>query len=470
MRTATAKILIIIVTWNKKDYVINLLNSLTDIQYPTDLLDIVVVDNASNDGTVEALKQQFPHITLLCNSENLGGTGGFNTGLAWVFEQPGGKYEFLWLLDNDVVVHKNALIELVNTLEHNPDAAIAGSTMMQLDYPWQINEMGAFVDRERGSLVLNRHFEQIMSWRDKRIDELLKLDAELTQTLIHCQPNLDVDYVAAASLLIRAPIAKQAGLWMDFFIHYDDVEWCLRIAKMGHRVLASANSLIWHLSAAAKVPSWVLYYDNRNILYLLTRHANEHSVKGTIRWIAKKALYYALLGKLDLAQLHLDGIADFKQNYMGKKAIQLTGVTKSADDITPIFTNPELKRVLISCTVNLQATKIQTALVKAMKQRPDLQVFYLYPPKKLIAFPKMQLPGSVPMHVSNNKLLRYWDYFKRRNDFDLVIQSDYEPILPLTWIAQENIFINDENFCLRPRPQLKQIFQMLPTLWRYYKG
>ena len=57
----------------------------------------------------------------------------------------------------------------------------------------------------------------------------------------------DVDYVAAGSLLIRADVAKQAGIWRDYFIHFDDVEWCLRIGKMGHRVLASAKSLIWHL-------------------------------------------------------------------------------------------------------------------------------------------------------------------------------------------------------------------------------
>ena len=130
-----AKILIIIVTWNKQDYVINLLNSLKHIQYPLENLDILVVDNASNDDTVKLIRQKFPTVKLICNSENLGGTGGFNTGLAWAFEQAEDTYEYLWLLDNDVVVHENALQELLNTLDQNPDAAIADSTMMQLDYP-----------------------------------------------------------------------------------------------------------------------------------------------------------------------------------------------------------------------------------------------------------------------------------------------------------------------------------------------
>ncbi|NOT83259.1 MAG: glycosyltransferase family 2 protein [Methylococcaceae bacterium] len=464
MSTPRAKILIIIVTWNKKDYVIDLLNSLSGIMYPAELLDILVVDNASDDGTVAALEKLFPAITLIRNTENLGGTGGFNTGLAWAFAQPDGQYEYLWLLDNDVVVHKHALSELVKALEHNPDAAVAGSTMLQLDYPWQINEMGAFVDRSRGTLVLNRHFEQVPGWRAQPLRDLLSQEVDLTQILTHCQATMDVDYVAAASLLIRAPIAKQSGLWLDFFIHFDDVEWCLRIANMGKRILVSANSLIWHLSAAAKVPSWILYYDNRNVLYLLEKHSDSHAVNNTVKWIAKKALYYALLGKLDLAQLHLDSIEDYKKRITGKKAITLTGITKPVDALEPVFFEPRIKRILVSCNIHTQATQMQSQLVKAMKQRPDLTVCYLSVPHNHLP---MQIPGAITIAVSKNIIKRYWQYFKLRNQFDLVLQSDYKAILPLSWLGREIIFINDETYCRRPKPSYQVIKAILPKIWRY---
>lgn len=464
MAASRAKILIIIVTWNKKDYVIELLNSLVSITYPTELLDIVVVDNASDDGTVPALKHLFPAITLIQNTENLGGTGGFNTGLTWAFTQPDGQYDYLWLLDNDVVVHQNALSELVKTLEQNPDAAVAGSTMLQLDFPWQINEMGAFIDRGRGTLVLNRHFEQVPGWREKPLADLLKQEVDLTRLLSYCQPTMDVDYVAAASLLIRAPIAKQTGLWLDFFIHFDDVEWCLRIAKSGQRILVAANSLIWHLSAAAKVPSWILYYDNRNVLYLLEKHSDTHAVKGTVKFIAKKALYYALLGKMDLAQLHLDGIEDYKNRITGKKTITLTGITKPIEQLDTIFTEPTIKRILISCTIKTQATSMQSQLVKAMKQRPDLTVSYLFVPHN--HFP-IQIPGAITIAVSKNIVKRYWHYFKLRGQFDLVLQSDYQAILPLSWLGREVIFVNDETYCRRPKPSYQSIKAIFPRIWRY---
>ncbi|WP_428355698.1 glycosyltransferase family 2 protein [Methyloprofundus sp.] len=460
---STAKILIIIVTWNKKSYVLDLLNSLSTLTFPRDQLDILVIDNASNDGTVEALEAEFSDIQIIRNSENLGGTGGFNTGLAWAFEQAEAQYDYLWLLDNDVVVHQNALSELVTLLDSQTDIAIAGSTMMQLDYPWRINEMGAFVDRGRGTLLFNRHLQEVPGWREKTLPELLVGDADLSKKLDYCQPSMDVDYVAAASLLIRAPVAKQAGLWMDFFIHFDDVEWCLRIAQSGHRIVVSAKSLIWHVSAIAKVPSWILYYDNRNVLYLLDKHSDPLAIKNTQRWILKKTLYYKLLGKDDLAQLHLQALEDYDRGAMGKKDIQLPYQAKSLCDIQRVFTDPSIKNIIIPWTVNLQATSIFDSLVSAMRARPELKVFYIVPPSH-IPLPLRQFPNAIPLAMPNFVISRYLKYLRLRNQFDLALQSDYQPIIPLSWIAKQNLFVNYENYCLRPSPKLPEIIHALPIL------
>jgi len=464
---STANILIIIVTWNKKDYVIDLLNSLSSMTFSRKQLDILVIDNASNDGTVAALEAQFKDVQLIRNSENIGGTGGFNTGLAWAFEQES-RYDYLWLLDNDVVVHKNALSELVAVLDENPDVAIAGSTMMQLDYPWRINEMGAFVDKGCGRLLFNRHLEDIDSWQGTPINDLLNRDIDLSQQLSDCQPSMDVDYVAAASLLIRAPVARQAGLWMDFFIHFDDVEWCLRIANAGHRIVVSAKSLIWHLSAVAKVPSWILYYDNRNIHYLLEKHSDKGAVKNSLRWTVKKALYYNLLGKHDLAALHVQAIEDYQQGITGKKDIRLPYKSEAIANISAILADPTIKKVLIPWTVKLQSTNAQTIIVKTMKQRPELQVFYITPPPFIEKSLVCQIPGAIPLAVPKSSLLRYFHYFKLRNQFDLVFQSDYQPILPLSWLANKILFINNENYCLRPKPDLRKIMKGLPDLIRIW--
>ena len=457
-------ILIIIVTWNKKSYVVDLLNSIQKLTYPVDFLDIVVVDNASTDGTVDELRSYFPDVHLIVNSENLGGTGGFNTGLQYAFEQPEGKYDYLWLLDNDVQVHKNALSELVSILEKEPDVAVAGSTMMQLTTPWRINEMGSFVELGLGRLLFNRHQEEVERLVGKTLEELHEEDIDLSKYLKHCRPSMDVEYVAAASLVIRSQVAKKAGLWDDYFIHYDDVEWCLRIARMGYRIMVSARSLIWHLPAEYKVPTWVLYYDNRNVLYMLEKHAGVGVVQGARRWIKKKSLYYTLLGKKDLARLHLEALEDYQQRKSGKKNIVLDDCYYPLADVGELFEKENVRRVLIPWTVNLQACNLQGVLVKALKKQPDLQIDYLVPPPNLEETLPRQLPGAGAVHVPPGKVRRLYSYFRMRNTYDLVFQSDYQPILPLLLSAKKILYVNYEGVSLRKRPTLKSTFQFFRSL------
>jgi GT2 family glycosyltransferase len=459
-------VLVIIVTWNKKSYVVDLLRSLQKLSYPVQQLDLLVVDNASNDGTVEVLKKDFPHVHLIENKENTGGTGGFNTGLQYAFAQPEEKYDYLWLLDNDVQVHCNALSELVSILEAEQDVAVAGSTMMQLTTPWRINEMGAFVELGRGSLLLNRHQEDVSGLQGKSLAELHESEIDLSEHLKHCRPCMDVDYVAAASLVIRSKVARKAGIWDDYFIHFDDVEWCIRIARMGHRIMVSARSLIWHLPAEYKVPTWILYYDNRNVLYMLEKHAGQGVIQGVRRWIQKKSLYYTLLGKKDLAKLHLEALEDYGQRKTGKHDIILDDCYFPTSKVDEFLQDKETRRILIPWTVNLQASNLQRALVKAMKKRPDLQVDYIIPPQFLTPKEALrcQLPGAGSVHMPIGRLRRLYAYLKLRNRYDLVFQSDYQAILPLSFVARQILFVNYEGISLRQRPTLKSIYLFIKAI------
>ncbi len=455
---APKKVLILIVTWNKKDYVLDLLNSLGQLDYPRDALDIVVVDNASTDGTPEAIAAAHPEVYLICNPENVGGTGGFNTGMRYALhELPEGSFDYLWLLDNDVLVHRQALNQLVQVLEENPDVAVAGSTMMQLDFPWRINEMGCFLNRGAGLLVLNRHFEEITGWQGRDMRELLNDDIDLTQLLPHCQPFMDVDYVAAASLVVRPEVARQIGPWRDYFIHFDDVEWCLRIGRAGWRVVVSAQSVIWHLSAAAKVPTWVLYYDNRNMLDTLEQHVGHGpTIFRAMRYTLKKGVYYALIGKADLGRLHREAVDDFLAGRMGAKNIKLDYPYRPNREIDSLFLDPKVKRVLIAFPINLQAAGIQANLLKAILQRPDLEVDFLREPDGNEVY---QLPRQRFYGFPARRWRRWLAYWRDRNQYDVIIQSDYRILIGLSWLAREVVFLNDDGFSRRPRPRLRDVWE-----------
>ncbi len=314
------RVLLLIVTWNKKKDVLKLLHSVMEQDYPRESFQITLIDNDSQDGTAQAVAHSYPEVHILRNPENLGGSGGFNTGLARAFRQPEGKFSYLWLLDNDVIVHRQALSRLVALLEEQKNAAIAGSAMMQSGAPWKLHEMGAFFDPQYGRLILNRHGEEVLSWKEKSLESLRTAEPDICYRLANCPPFCHVDYTAAASLLIRSDIAASAGLWRNYFIHFDDVEWCLRIARMGYGILASAESLIWHASSSAKVPAQVLYYDKRNVLDLLRVHyGDEKIIARIIRRTRLKALYFALIGRADLSFLYRQAIQDFRKNRLGKR-------------------------------------------------------------------------------------------------------------------------------------------------------
>jgi hypothetical protein len=279
---------------------------------------------------------------------------------------------------------------------------------------------------------------------------------------------MDVDYVAAASLLIRASLAREAGLWEDFFIHFDDVEWCLRIEKMGHRIAVSARSIIWHLSAVAKVPSWILYYDNRNILYLLEKHGVPEAISMAKKLILKKSLYYGLLGKSDLSRLHIEALEDYQHRIQGKKELQLNEGYGPLSDVEEILTRAEIKRIIIPWTVDLQASNLQHLIVRIMKQRPELQVDYIIPPANIHDALPQQLPGAIPLALPGSLPLRYIKYFSLKNNYDLLLQSDYQVILPLTMVSKKILYVNYEGICLRSKPTPGYLFKLgkkLAKLW-----
>ena len=144
----------IIVTWNKRDYVIRLLKQLKDIDYPARRLGITVVDNYSTDGTIQEIEAFYPSINLIKNRENLGGSGGFNAGMRWVLENRS-ACEYMWLLDNDVLVDKGALRELVAVMNSNPRAGICGSKIINVENPGEIIEVGAFINYNVGEIRRN---------------------------------------------------------------------------------------------------------------------------------------------------------------------------------------------------------------------------------------------------------------------------------------------------------------------------
>ncbi|MGQ0793466.1 MAG: glycosyltransferase family 2 protein [Deltaproteobacteria bacterium] len=288
---AQPKVAIVIVTWNKRDFVLSLLGSLKDLNYEN--FDTLVVDNASTDGTAESIRAEFPAVELIVNPKNLGGTGGFNTGMRRAVEK--GGYEFIWLLDNDASVEKETLAALVQSMRSDPKAGIIGSMIMEADRE-SIVELGAFIEWNAGTWRANLRNEKA---RD------LKL-----------QDAVEVDYVAACSALVRTEVIRKIGVMDErYFIHWDDIDLSLRAKAAGYRIKASPASRAYHGIEDKPASLLMFYYDIRNGLLTVSKH---HSgirsfiyILKILRNAGKGWVYSHLVGLNDTARLIGRGVRDF---------------------------------------------------------------------------------------------------------------------------------------------------------------
>jgi len=348
---------VIIVTWNKQKDVTRLLEQLRHINYPEGRFEITVVDNNSTDNTIQAIEGCFPRVRLIRNADNLGGAGGFNTGIRWVLEnRPESKY--MWLLDNDVLVDRDALEELVAVMECSPEAAMCGSKVMNIAKPSEIIEAGAFLDFVSGKTRSNRP-----------------------------QNNLDsvyrVDYVAACSLLVRTESVKELGMLNEkLFIYWDDMEWGARFNASGYEVLASTASVVYHPSWAERTGDnsaiWRRYYRTRNQLWFFNNYTSGIERRVLLLRIVTSSLISALSRCMCcdsmVSRSIVWGIKDFFQNIYGKRDIQIP--VYNIDDYLSTRT---VKAVCVFIRQVKQPEKAED-FVRALKERfPRARIVSIIP-------------------------------------------------------------------------------------------
>lgn len=213
---------IVVCNYNKAEYVVQCVQSL--LEQTVHDFDIFVVDNASVDASVKALQENFgTKINLLVNEENLGGSGGFNTGLREVLKQ---DYEYLMCVDNDVRFAEDAVEQLLSFLETHEDVGMVGSCCYFMDAPDRIWSYGAEIDFEK--------YVQIDLYRNC-------LNTDEVPEVVYCT------YVPACAMMLRTSAVRRVGIMPEEnFIYWDDMEWGYRFNRAGYKVAAYKRAQVWH--------------------------------------------------------------------------------------------------------------------------------------------------------------------------------------------------------------------------------
>lgn len=248
--TTSPSVLAVMVNFNGKNYlsksIPTCLAELTSVGHNSEML---IIDNNSTDESIRYIQITFPEVTVRKLKTNTGGSGGFTAGMKIFLQNK--KYDFIWLLDNDIIIEPGALTALLNTMNSSQVGA-AGSQICLYDSPDVIQEVGGKYTAFFGALT------QVHSG-DKR--------------LAASTPPYPVDYLAACSVLIKRECLEQVGYFDDFFISYDDVDWGLRANTAGWKIFAVPASTILHTYNKLKpLDPNREYYRKRNRLIVLTRH------------------------------------------------------------------------------------------------------------------------------------------------------------------------------------------------------
>lgn len=238
---------IIILNWNGREDTLACLDSLSHLMYPA--YRVVVVDNGSEDNSVDAIRSAYPQVTLIEAGDNLGFAGGNNLGLeqarAW-------KAGYVLLLNNDTIVDPDFLRLLVEKGEEDSTAGIVGPSVYYFDRPDVLWTAGGSIDWERG---------------DSRMIGVGEVDRGQYGT----KPR-QVDFISGCALLVKMAVIDRVGpLDPRFFAYYEETEWCVRVSRSGYKIFHVPNAKIWHkISLDAREASLAVnYYMTRNRLLFL---------------------------------------------------------------------------------------------------------------------------------------------------------------------------------------------------------
>ena len=226
---------IIIVNWNTKELLRDCLSSVYehagDIDY-----EIIVIDNASADGSADMVKNDFRKVILIENSGNRGFAAANNQGMAVA------KGRFVLLLNSDTVVLNNAIANTVRFADENPQAAVIGCRVLNPDLTLQRT---CFMFPS----VLNMLLSSIYLYK---LFPKSKFFGRENMTWWDATDVREVDYVRGCFMLVRRDAIEQVGIMDErFFIYSEETDWCYRFKKGGWKVVFMPKADIIHLLGAS---------------------------------------------------------------------------------------------------------------------------------------------------------------------------------------------------------------------------
>lgn len=245
------KVGVVIVNWNGYEITRACLQSVFRQSYSK--CDVFVVDNGSTESSIYQINVEFPSLSLICLPDNIGFTGGNNRGIQRALTC---DCEYILLLNNDTIVDKMLLEEMVNIGLTNPRCGIVTPKIYYYEKPTRIQSAGS----------------QFSLWSG-----IARMRGRKTLDCGQYDKVEEVPYASGCALLIKAEVIKRIGLLDELYFAYaEDIDWSIRAKNAGYSILYAPLAKVWHKEDFGwkkhRNQSLRFYLSVRNGLWLMYKH------------------------------------------------------------------------------------------------------------------------------------------------------------------------------------------------------
>ncbi|HSR89205.1 MAG TPA: glycosyltransferase family 2 protein [Candidatus Udaeobacter sp.] len=238
----------IITTYKTKDFALKALAAL----YAAASLpkQVIVIDNNSNDGTVEALRAAFPQAEYVVNEKDLGYAGSNNRAIREFATEP-----YVWLLSSDTETGAHSMEQLYQFIELHPEVGAVGPQLVYPDRSWQ--SVGGFFPTPLNVFLYLLPITKLLPAAVRR---KLKLIGLFPQAIP--DGGIELDYVTGAAILLRKKALDKVGLMSeDFYMYFEDTDLCLRLRKDNWKCVVINSDPVMHVYGG----SFKTKYDKRRL-------------------------------------------------------------------------------------------------------------------------------------------------------------------------------------------------------------
>lgn len=270
---------IIMPNFNGGDFVIKAIESILNLDYPDDRFELVIIDNGSSDNSRQDIKREFTSrfnsnkLRLIGLDSNVGAPAALNTGI----NNANKDYDYILKLDNDIILERNSLIELVRCGESSSLIGMIGGKVFYFSDKRRLHLIGSRLSPfYGGALGIGKY----------------KLDNN------QYNKNLELDGVNGCMMLVKRELIDRVGLMDEkYFLYFDDIDWGLRAMRSGFKSVYCHNAVAYHNTSLPhkrfQNKNW-LYYAIYNSFYFMKK--NYSGFNRFIFFIATnmRILYYIL--------------------------------------------------------------------------------------------------------------------------------------------------------------------------------